>query len=390
VVNIDRTVYPLPVTDADTLLVNQGLVPVMIGTMRDNLGALGMSLQPLASLIVGSGKQYFAVAPTAPSGGVELDMIEGGAAFSPSPQQVVSILNSQTLANQIGAAVPVPPSAAAIGAAVPVPPTAGAIGTATNNAGSRLVNTLTANTLHNFSGVGDSFIVDCTSAVSFALFLDNWITSGSAGVCTAEFMLEWLDATQTYIVDRTNYEVNSLSSGAHSPSVINDQCLAPFCRVTWTAFTNIGGASVPAASAVFVPQSIPTGRLRMTDLAALGAYTGQGDGAGYLSRSGAQALAAGAGTNTFQCTPTSGGLLIMLSGVSSPSNAQFRLRGGFGHVAFSAGDINLLTPAALAASNTSPVQLVIPASPSRPFMYSITNIGTGAGTAHAEIMSTPD
>lgn len=387
--NINQTIYPLPVTETDVLVINQGLVPVMIGTMRDNLSTLGMPLQPLATIILSGNIQYYAVAPTAPAGGVPVDVIEGGMAFSPSPQQVVSVLNSQTLANQIGAAVPVPPSAAAIGGAVPQ---ALDIATADNLKGSRLVNNLTSASQFSLAVGAVSAVLDCQGAVSFALNITPAVVTPPGTMCTGQVRIDWYDASQTYLLDRTLYEVNFILGTVPTITTINDQCLGAFAVVAFQGCPAIGTAPVtPTIACVFMTQNIPAGRPRITEVSSGGGF-GIRDSSGMLLRTGSQAIPAGGTVGLYVAALSAGPLVIVVNGVSTGSaGAQFRIRGGFGPTSYNAHEIDIRTPANLAlGSNPSAIQ-AFPSVPAKPLIFDIFNVSlTIAGVADVEVWSQPD
>lgn len=307
------------------------------------------------------------------------------------PGTSVDVLNTVALTSGTITAI-TPPTAGAIGAAVPQP---GAIGAANNAAGSRLVNNVTPNTVHNFSGVGDVFVVDCSQAVSFALSVA--CSRSVLGIANAsnEFLIQWFDPTFTILLDQTLYEVN----GSDSPSavvntVINDQCLGPLARVVWFANHDTAPAGTPLANANFTLLSVPSTRLRITEYTAAGPFfPGGADASGYLFRTGSVSLAAGASmaAGPFQCAPSNGQLCINMNGISNTvAGAQFRLRGGFGFASFSNNEFNLFTPAALPLVNSPSDFDQFNCIPARPLWFNVTNVGSQAGTCNVEAWVNPD
>ena len=117
------------------LLLNRGLFTVYVGGPYVDGAATGVPLAPLGSLAVTADRQWYAVADPAAQGAAQaVYRVPGGTSYSPAPSEIAAQIQASQLAAQIGAAVPVPPSAIAIGTEVgnrvPVPPTAAAIGAA--------------------------------------------------------------------------------------------------------------------------------------------------------------------------------------------------------------------------------------------------------------------
>lgn len=302
----------------------------------------------------------------------------------------LTIANTVELADAIGAAVPVPPSAAAIGVAVPQP---GPLATAANAAGARLVNNLTATTSHTFSGVGDNFVISCAQGVSFALSLQNNRSVLGAGNTSNEFIIQWFDSTGLILLDETRYEVNSYEVTANAGffTVINDQCLGPIARVIWTNNYDTAPAGTPQVSANFVLQTVVTNRLRITEYNTVGTVPlGASDTSGFLLRTGSLPLAATGVSAVFQCAPTNGPVVIIVNGVSTgTANANFRVRGGFGFNSFSNNEFAVYT-GLCALSNQPALITQLGSVPVRPLWFSVANIGTVAGSCNVEVWSNPD
>lgn len=245
---IGTNTYQLPVQTSDSLFINQGTVPVMLGTMRDNLAALGMALQPLASIVLGGGLQYYAVAPTAPTDGVEVDLIEGGSGFAPSPQQIVSILNTGALATAIGGAVPQPTD----------------IATAETLSGARLVDTnptLDSYTF-NLGALPDSGpVLSCKAGVSFELVVTGVGAVGANG--TAIVTLAWSTAGDAGA--KVTYEVNTQTfaggSVGNNAVVITDRCRGDSVQISCDAIKG----STSQLQYSFALSSRPVDRPRIYD-----------------------------------------------------------------------------------------------------------------------------
>jgi len=121
--------------ETTVLLLNRGLFTVYVGGPFVDGPSTGVPLAPLGSLAVPADRQWCGVAdPAAQNAAQAVYRVPGGTSYSPAPSEIAAQIQASQLAAQIGAAVPVPPSAAAIGVEVggrvPVPPSAAAIGAA--------------------------------------------------------------------------------------------------------------------------------------------------------------------------------------------------------------------------------------------------------------------
>lgn len=251
-------ILQLPAFDTDTLLVNGGDASgsggdtIWIGTQRDNLKPLGYPLAPLAAVNVTAGQVYYVLANSSTQ---ILDFLPGASGFTPSPQQVVSILNTATLATQIGAAVP---QAATIGAAVPQPT---ALANAANAAGARLVDNASSSFNYAFpGGVGDAFSILLGQGVSFSLYLSATGTSGANG--TVIVKVSWANGTSSTSM---LYEINAsdiANSFVNNLTCITDRCRGDSVTIEWAASN---GGPITGLSAQFVLSSRPADRPRLYD-----------------------------------------------------------------------------------------------------------------------------
>jgi len=101
--------------ETSVLLLNRGLFPVYVGGPYVDGPGTGVPLAPLGSLAVSADRQWYAVAdPAAQNATQAVYRVPGGTSYSPAPSEIAAQIQASQLAAQIGAAVPVPPSAAAI------------------------------------------------------------------------------------------------------------------------------------------------------------------------------------------------------------------------------------------------------------------------------------
>jgi len=252
--NVGKLVTRLPFSD-EGILVNSGTGPIHVGTRPDILQIMGFTLQPLAYLHISADTTYYAQADV---DGTPVDFLASGLGFTPSPSQVTSILNTQTLATQIGAAVPVPPSALAIGAAVPVPPSAAAIGaavpvpptaTAIGSAvpqpaaiatgmfaqGARMVDQPRAIPLTTLQAGIETPGFDITDAVSMVIAFNVISPVGCTDVF-GELVVRWYtDAAATQLVSLDVYETGIVAGNTAIATAQHAQLTSSACYIRCAA-----------------------------------------------------------------------------------------------------------------------------------------------------------
>ncbi len=105
--------------ETSVLLLNRGLFPVYVGGPYVDGASTGVPLAPLGSLAVPADREWYGVAdPAAQNAAQAVYRVPGGTSYSPAPSEIAAQIQASQLAAQIGAAVPVPPSAAAIASGI--------------------------------------------------------------------------------------------------------------------------------------------------------------------------------------------------------------------------------------------------------------------------------
>lgn len=356
-----KRILQLPTFDTPMLLVNGGDVSgsggdvIYLGTQRDNLNPLGYPLSPLASLSINPGQSYYAVANSSVQ---NLELLPGGAGFSPSPQQIVSILNVAPLATAIGSAVPQAGTiGAAVGGAVPQP---GAIATAQTNSGARLVDPAANQTLNtgNVALGATTAKFDMSGAVSFFLRLDP---TSTAIQTTMEVNLLWYDGAGTILTSRV-YEYNTAGG-----CIIQDRCLGSQMAISNHAVYGAGAPGNLKYSLYGSSRPVDTNRI-------LGEGGDSGSSFGFDGTLlfGSGTLAFGASATRLYGAVANGRAFIHVAVGTGSTGGPLRFR--FWHGLNTAQTLNYNIDLAVGGINvTDPLQEII--LPPRPLICDITNLG---------------
>lgn len=247
--------------------------------------------------------------------------------------------------------------AAEIGAAVPVPPSAASIGSATLASGSRLVNPTGTVNSKTFTTIGDQITIDVSGGVSLGLYFALESIGVIAG--SMSFLISWLDKTQTIVLYEEEFELNCGIGGTTIFTSIMDRILGPSVTITLQATTGI--TSIGSAVMEYLVQNVPVDSRRLVEQGA----TTAGDG---LLGQFTDTLAAGisSAVHVFQLT---GGYIYCRTSVAAAATAP-------GQFTFSWG-YSVLQPFTVLTAAGTDNNFLIPAT-NRPLACKVTNKGTGS------------
>lgn len=285
------------------LILNRGTVSIYAGSAYVDGPSTGVPIAPLGSLTVPTDRAWWALADAAAGTTPQaVYVVPGGTAYSPAPSEIALQIATSNLAAQIGAAVPVPPSAAAIGIAVggsvPVPPSAAAIGAAVPvppsvvglSPGTSVLSTTPSSSLGSASASGTITVTPSPNALSLRLDLIGqsrevtvsgqqtgivYLPSGTLIAAGAPLIFAVNEAQDTgYLVAFTGYLSPVLGATVTVSQRIDDHTGGVFGSTESVQLSPVGvlpnvpglkyaAAGIAAAGAVNITPNFNRGRLRL-------------------------------------------------------------------------------------------------------------------------------